>query len=140
MAGDLLRPGHGGKPVGRRSRLTLTLQEITERLLTKGTLPLEQMLILMRRPQVGKRLDETEREFADREYRDLSLRLEAAKAAAPYIHPKIATTINLDGGENVGANAGSTDIRELARDLAFALELAARQQPIDVTPTASEVH
>lgn len=124
--GDLLAPGRGRQP-GQRNKHTLTLQEITQRAVKGGLTPLEYMLQVLRRPDVKKRLDETEDAFALRYHNDTQQRLDAARIAAPYIHSKVATTVNLEGGENIGANQQSVDVRELARDICFALMLADRR-------------
>lgn len=79
-------PGHGGKRPGagrKPSALTRKTREIAEKQVENGITPLEYMLGVMR--------DETA---------DAGARFEAAKAAAPYVHPRLATVAHTgnDGG------------------------------------------
>ena len=71
------RPG-AGRPRGSRNRLTTEMLEVVGSMrdakatIGNGELPLEFLLEVMRDPA-----------------RPVELRIEAAKAAAPYIHPKM---------------------------------------------------
>lgn len=67
------RPGAGRKP-GAPNAQTSQRRELVEAAIAKGQSPIEMMLSIMR--------DETQ---------TVELRLGAAKAAAPYVHPKLAT-------------------------------------------------
>lgn len=69
MARGGARPGAGRKP----SALTTKTREIAERAVEGGITPLDYMLTVLR--------DETQ---------TASARFEAAKAAAPFIHPKLS--------------------------------------------------
>ena len=117
----------------------LSIQTVTDRAIETGKLPIEVMLDVMRRPPLTKRPNETDRAFALRERADHALRLRAAEMAAPYIHPKIATPADPNApppSETQGVN-----VRELARELCFALMLAERRPEavIDV-PVLREVN
>lgn len=71
------RPG-AGRPKGARTKKT---QEQIEFVKATGATPLEYLLSVMRDEQ-----------------REPELRIDAAKAAAPYVHPKLAQTdVNLTG-------------------------------------------
>ena len=74
MASGGRRSG-AGRPKGSRNKLTIERQRIAEELLTNGDTPLQVLVDMMR----------GEREFDDKIF-------EAAKAAAPYIHPRLAAT------------------------------------------------
>lgn len=63
------RPGAGRKPGSANKKS----QEIAAKLMAEGLTPLEYMLRVMR--------DEAE---------ERAVRMDAAKAAAPYVHPKLA--------------------------------------------------
>jgi hypothetical protein len=58
---------------------------------------------------------------------DISSRLEAAKAAAPYVHPKLAN-VELTGKDRGPIETKEISDLELARWIAFALTSAARAQ------------
>lgn len=78
MARGGARPG-AGRPKGRRSDKTNALLAEVE---SSGITPLAYLLGLMR----------------DRD-NDLSVRLDAAKSAAPYVHPKLANIENTHVGD-----------------------------------------
>ncbi len=83
------RPGAGRKK-GSATRKT---REIADRAATEGITPLEYMLQVMRSPSDH----EDPRIQTARE----QMRFEAAKAAAPYIHPRLAAV------EHTGADGGA---------------------------------
>ncbi len=63
---------------------------MAEQIIASGITPLEYMIALMRAPKPERFKDET---LADYEFRLLGWRtqgFEAAKAAAPYLHPRLA--------------------------------------------------
>lgn len=66
------RPAGSGRQSGTPNRLTSTVREIAERAAIEGITPLEYMLAVMR--------DESN---------PLPVRLDAAKAAAPYVHARL---------------------------------------------------
>lgn len=73
------RPG-AGRPKGSRNKRTLLLEEGAKKATAGGTTPLDYLLDIMR--DEGQPFD---------------LRFEAAKAAAPYCHPKLAATHVTEG-------------------------------------------
>ncbi len=76
---------------GRKtSALTIRTRAMAEQIIASGITPLEYMIALMRAPKPERFEDET---LADYEFRLLGWRtqgFEAAKAAAPYLHPRLA--------------------------------------------------
>jgi hypothetical protein len=97
------RPGAGRKP-GTATRRT---REIAERAMIEGETPLEYMLRVMRDPAV------------DHERRD-----EMARAAAPYIHPRL-TAVAVKGlpGELAQSAASGDDLTRLIAPFRSALRL-----------------
>lgn len=77
------RPGSGRKPGSKNTRTA----ELARKAAEAGLTPLEYLLSLMRD-----------------EERETNVRLDAAKAAAPYVHPKLANI------EHTGKDGG--DIRQ----------------------------
>ncbi len=83
----------GGKRVGagrKTSALTIRTRAMAEQIIASGITPLEYMIALMRAPKPEQLKNET---LADYEFRLLGWRtqgFEAAKAAAPYLHPRLA--------------------------------------------------
>jgi hypothetical protein len=75
-----------------------------------GLTPLDFMLSVMRDPA-----------------NDMAVRMDAAKGAAPYVHPKLAQ-VEHSGDLNATVKHQFTD-RELARRVAFVLSKAVRDQP-----------
>jgi hypothetical protein len=77
--------GHGGARTGagrKAGSLTTKTREIAEKAASEGITPLEYMLEILRDPRAEK-----------------GQRFEAAKAAAPYIHPRLANVdAKLEGG------------------------------------------
>lgn len=139
MAVDItLSPGNNTRK-GRRNRRLLTLQTLTDRAIDKGVCPLEYLLDFMRRPPLKKRQNETDREFDERQHRDQVLRIDVAKACAPYVHAKVSETGPFDEDGNTEMR-GPVDVLDLAKKVAFVLTVAARKQtpaPIDITPTTA---
>ena len=88
-------PGRGGKRVGagrKKGSATKRTREIADRAAKEGITPLEFMLDVMRNePPAGL-------EPSD-ELKATTLRFEAAKAAAPYMHPRLAAVeVTGEGG------------------------------------------
>lgn len=80
------RPGAGRKP-GQKTKVN---EAIKRRILgDKKMLPLEFLLMVMREDQPKQKPDESPVEFLARYRAWKEDRLDAAKAAAPYIHPKL---------------------------------------------------
>src|SRR5262245_31882205 len=85
------RKGSGRKP-GSRNRVDRELKEYALKLAANGEeLPLEFLLKVMRAPEPTQRLGEHIMLYIARYKRWDEDRLEAAKAAAPYCHAKLAT-------------------------------------------------
>jgi hypothetical protein len=110
-------PGRGGsrkgagRPPGSATKRT---REIADRAMAEGVSPLEYMLALMRQP--------SDHEDPKVQVAREAMRFEAAKAAAPYVHPRLAAV------EHTGANGGpigvagidmtAAEFREIAQDIA----------------------
>lgn len=89
------KSSHGGRRPGagrKKGSATAKTREIADRAAEEGITPLEYMLQIMRRPSDH----EDEKIQLARE----AMRFEAAKAAAPYIHPRLAAV------EHTGENGG----------------------------------
>lgn len=125
MAQDLLKPGKG-RAKGSKAVRTLAIIEIGQQAIMAGITPLEYLLDVIRRDPIQRRPNEKPAEFAARLHDDTQQRLDAAHKAAPYVHPKVATQINLDAKVNDPAER-PIDVRELARDIAFLLTVADRR-------------
>lgn len=85
------RPGAGRK----KGSATARTREIADKAISEGLTPLEYMLEVMRRPSDH----EDEKIQLARE----AMRFEAAKAAAPYMHPRLAAV------EHTGKDGGPID-------------------------------
>jgi hypothetical protein len=91
MPGGGARPG-AGRPRGRRSSKTAERLAAIE---ASGTTPLDYLLTVMRDAE-----------------QDKAVRLDAAKAAAPYVHPKLANIdTTLRGDASAPFVISSTDAR-----------------------------
>lgn len=99
----MARPKTGGRKKGTPNRATA---EKAKKIAESGLTPLDFMLQVMRDPS-----------------QEDAVRLDAAKAAAPYVHPKLATI------QHTGANGGPIEVKttetELARRALFLLAKAA---------------
>jgi hypothetical protein len=102
------RPG-AGRPKGRKNRKTEERLEHVKELAKAGLTPLEYMLAVMRD------------EKADEERR-----LDAAKSAAPYVHPKLAQTeLNVKGDlRTMTDDALRSELAKLLEEPAVALAMA----------------
>jgi hypothetical protein len=98
MARGGARPGAGRK----RGSTNQKSREIAEKALASGLTPLEYMLDLMRQPA-----PETEDVMA--KVRHSEMRFEAAKAAAPYVHPR------LNAVEHYGKDGGPIEVHKVER-------------------------
>lgn len=81
------RPGAGRKPGSKNQRTA----ELARRAAAEGITPLEYMLDVMREPQPTPQDGEEPALFVARYVGWRERAFEAAKAAAPYVHPKLAT-------------------------------------------------
>ncbi len=86
------RPGSGRK----KGSATVKTREIADKAAEQGITPLEFMLQVMRQEPLAD-LDPSDA------LKTTVMRFEAAKAAAPYIHPRLAAV------EHTGANGGPID-------------------------------
>jgi hypothetical protein len=75
-----------GRPAGSATKRT---REIAERAMAEGVTPLEYMLTLMRQ--------ESDHEDPKVQVAREAMRFEAAKAAAPYVHPRLAAVEHTGG-------------------------------------------
>lgn len=94
-----------GRPKGSLGKRT---RAIAEQAAAEGVTPLEFMLKIMR--------DERQ---------DLRFRAEMARAAAPFIHPRLEAIAHVPS-DGAPLEAASVSANERARRIAFALELGAR--------------
>ena len=109
--------GRGGKRTGagrKAGSATRRTREIADRAAENGITPLEYMLEVMRAPSEH----EDVRVMLARE----AMRFEAAKAAAPYVHPRLAAI------EHTGPNGGPVAVASVTNEeyLRIAQEVAAR--------------
>ncbi len=104
------RKGAGRKP-GSATKRT---REIADRAMAEGVTPLEFMLQVMRSP--------SDHEDAKVQVAREAMRFEAAKAAAPYIHPRLAAIEHTgpNGGPiaAVSATMNATEFEQIAKKIA----------------------
>lgn len=106
-------PKTGGRKPGSKNKAT----KAKEMAIAKaGITPLEFMLGVMK----GKRIP-LDVKGIDR----MILQFDAAKAAAPYVHPRMTAITAIPLNPNDMNIVGQIDMIEAARRIAFALELAA---------------
>lgn len=111
---------------------TSARKALAEKAIAAGITPLEYMLNIIRSPIPTRMGGENMAQFIKRLTEDAVTRLMAARYAAPYVHPRIATEIRLKT-ENQADKP--VDILELAKSVAFILTMAeAKQRVVDVTP------
>jgi hypothetical protein len=121
------RPGAGRK-AGSANKLT---RKIADKALAEGTTPLEYMLKLLR-------AEPTPDADAAEKARLEAMRFEAAKAAAPYVHPKLQA-IEHKGPNNGPIKVEHFDPRDVARRMAFLLAQEAHQVDKDKAPAPKPV-
>ena len=94
------RPGAGRKP-GRPNKRTIARQQLASTAASEGISPLEVMLKRMRYYDSVVDLELKKGEGADRGIIDDALKAanEAAKDAAPYIHPRLSAVDHSGGGK-----------------------------------------
>lgn len=105
MARGGVRPGSGRKPGGQNRKT----RERADLLAAEGITPLEYMMQIMR-TEPSEMLSPAERASAT------SLRFEAARSAAPYMHPRLAAIEHTgrDGGPIEHDHAGLPEAVERA--------------------------
>lgn len=134
---DILK-GKRGRKLGKLYPKTSARKALAEKAIAEGITPLEYMLNIIRSPLPARLPDEDLEPFIRRLTEDAVTRLMAARYAAPYVHPRIATEIRLKT-ENV--NKKPIDILELAKSVAFILTMAeSKQSAIDVTPVTKHLN
>lgn len=108
------RPG-AGRPKGSKNKNPNKRRDVAQRALESGVTPLDYMLSVMRQEIP---------ENADRAVKVAMVeqRLEAAKAAAPYVHPRLSS-VEHSGGLDVGIRELTDE--ELDRELQRAIAEAA---------------
>lgn len=97
---------HGGHRAGSGRKLGATTKktrEIAERAAEEGITPLEYMLELLRKP-IPEDMDAAEKVAFT------AMKFEAAKAAAPYIHPRLAA-IEMKGQIGITHEQALDDLR-----------------------------
>lgn len=92
------RRPNAGRPPGAATKRT---REIADRAASEGMTPLEYMLEMMRRP--------TDHEDPKIQVVREQMAFEAAKAAAPYVHPRLAAV------QHTGADGGSMVFEQIVR-------------------------
>lgn len=112
------KPGErrGGRAKGTPNKVTEKRREIAERALSEGITPLEYMLNIMRKETPAGADAATHLQYD-------ALRFEAAKSAAPYVHPRLAAiehsgALDLKGVSDADLEA---EFENLARAAGFAL-------------------
>lgn len=98
--------GRGGKRSGagrKAGSLTKRTREVAEKAAEEGITPLEYMLKVMRQ--------ETTHEDPKVEIAREAMAFEAAKAAAPYMHPRLAAI------EHSGPNGGAIPVERIERTI-----------------------
>lgn len=134
---DLLK-GKRGKPRGKLAPKTSARKRLVEKAISEGITPLEYMLNIIRSPLPTRMAGEDVSSLISRLADDAVTRLMAARYAAPYVHPRIATEIRLKAET---ADDKPVDILELAKSVAFILTLAeSKQSAIDVTPVTKQLN
>ena len=117
----------GGRKKGTPNAKTcLSVKHLAEKLAAEGETPLEYMIRIMRTPQPQQLPGEETAHYMNRCKEHLAMTFDAAKSAAPYIHPKLQTTVLASDPDK--PLKVELDIQEGARRIAFALAKAARQQ------------
>lgn len=94
-------------------------------------LPLDYMLAVLNAPKPARVPGEPPESFYERLGRYEDRRMDAAKAAAPYIHAKPASVVKLD---TPPVETSPVNLLDLAKEVAFLLTLGQVRPEIDVTP------
>ena len=123
MAGHGAKPGSnngGGRKAGTPNKATVERLAMVQQAVSKGITPLEFMLSVLHAPGPTQIVDEPPSEFLARCKAHQATQMDAAKAAAPYIHPKLQTT-EVKTPEPLKVQL---DIVDLAKRIAFMFALA----------------
>jgi len=116
------QPHTGGRQKGTPN--LPSMKQIAARLAADGETPLEFMIRVMRTPMPSKIKSEEEEMYQRRCREHFTVQQDMAKAAAPYIHPRLQTT-TIAGDEDAPVKV-EVDLVEGARRIAFVLAKAAR--------------
>ena len=134
---DILK-GRPGRKKGKPAPKTSARKALSEKAIAAGITPLEYMLGIIRSPMPTQIDGEELPRFIARLTEDAVTRLMAARYAAPYVHPRVATEIRLKTDNQADK---PVDILELAKSVAFILTMAeSKQSAIDVTPTSKRLN
>lgn len=128
MADGTKDPRKRGRAKGQRFPKTLVhvhRSTLIQQAAAAGISPLEYMFSVIRSEDPERLDDESEVGYAYRLNQHVALRLSAARYAAPYVHQRIATTVNLNTDIKTDK---PVDILELAKSVAFVLTMAEREQ------------
>ena len=126
-----------GVAKGQQHRRTIKLKRLTQAAVDAGITPLEYMLGVIRAPAPVRGEKESDLCFAARVEDDASFRLAAARYAAPYVHPRIATEIKVT---TPLTQAKPIDVLEVAKSVAFLFTMAEHRKTIDVAPERISQH
>jgi len=114
-------PKTGGRQKGTPNKPGV--KELAARLAAEGETPLEFMIRIMRTPMPTKLKGEDNETHLRKCKEHFAVQQDMAKAAAPYIHPRLQTT-TIAGDEEAPLKV-AVDLTEGARRIAFALSKAA---------------
>lgn len=98
-----------GRKKGSKNKATKKRAEVAAKALDSGITPLDFMLSIMREPQPVQGDDEDPALFVARYIGWRDRAFDAAKAAAPYVHPKLANIEHV--GEGGGPIQASLEVR-----------------------------
>lgn len=118
----------------RRDRTRVPRSVVIKAARAAGITPLEYMLQVLNRPTPVRGPKERTERFHRRIDDDTSLRLAAARYAAPYVHARIATELKVTSPPPEALKP--IDLTELSKSVAFLLTMAEHRKTIDVTPTS----
>jgi len=94
--------------------------------------PLDYMLMVLNEPPPKQASWEDPEHYYARLNRYDDRRMDAAKAAAPYVHPRPQVAVKLESVETVEDRP--TNILELAKQVAFLFTLSQVRPEVDITP------
>lgn len=119
------------KSVKRRAPEPSPVDVLKAEAVQANILPLDYMLMVLNAPKPKREPGEPPESFYDRLARYDDRRMDAAKAAAPYIHAKPASVVKIDAPP---VDDTPINVLELAKEVAFLFTLAQARPEIDVTP------
>lgn len=131
------KPGErrGGRAKGTANKVTEKRREIAARALSEGITPLEYMLNIMRKETPEGADAATHLQYD-------SLRFEAAKAAAPYVHPRLAAVEHSGGLDLNGVSDADVEaeFESIARAAGFPLAGQGNCKPQDSKASPRRPH